>query len=275
MDTNQQSFPAHEVSGESGCRMTMRQTRKQLRRRLPGLTVAEGLLRHPFDAEFGVRTSGLVAGRHLKSGHRNDRHSTAYFGVAPSVFQQMMTRWRMSRPGMSVEDFAFSDVGAGMGRALLLAAEMPFRSVTGVELNPTLARIARRNAALWRASGRARTRMKVVCGDATEFRFPAGHCVLFLFNPFGAAVMRRLVKSVAVQFSNRPEELDLIYVNHEQKGVLEAERGFARLFLGKVRRSAADARADKAILGNQPEGEYAYFHYEECSMWRWVGRREG
>jgi SAM-dependent methyltransferase len=254
--------------------MKSERARAESRRRLPGLTAADGLLRHPFDAAFGVRTSGLVAGRHLKSGHRHDRHATAYFGVAPSVFVELMTRWRRSRPGMGVEEFAFVDVGAGMGRALLLAAEMPFRTAVGVELNPTLARIARRNAAVWRAAGRVQTRTKVVCGDAAEFRFPAGHCVLFLFNPFGAAVMRRLVKSMAAQFSNRQEELDLIYVNHEQEGVLEAERGFARLFLGKVRRSAADARADMAILGNQPEGEYAFFRYEECSMWRWVGRRE-
>lgn len=260
--------------------------RRESRRWLPGLTVAEGLLRHPFDSEFGVRTSGLVAGRHLKSGHRHDRHATAYFGVAPSVFQQLMVRWRRSRPGMGVEEFTFVDAGAGMGRALLLAAEMPFRAVVGVELNPALARIARRNAAAWRvaggtaggvadrAAGRARAPMKVVCGDAAEFRFPVGHCVLFLFNPFGAAVMRRVAKSVAAQFKDRPEELDLLYVNREQEGVLETERGFARLFRGNVRRSGADARADKAILRNQPEGEYAYFRHEECSMWRWMGRRQ-
>ncbi|HEV2213914.1 MAG TPA: class I SAM-dependent methyltransferase, partial [Terracidiphilus sp.] len=128
---------------------------------MPGLTAADGLLRHPFDAAFGVRTSGLVAGRHLKSGHRHDRHATAYFAVAPSVFRQLMERWRRSRPGTRVEEFAFVDAGAGMGRALLLAAETPFRSVTGVELNPTLARIARRNAAAWRKAGRTKTAVKV------------------------------------------------------------------------------------------------------------------
>ncbi|HEV2215331.1 MAG TPA: hypothetical protein VGR64_08590, partial [Terracidiphilus sp.] len=113
------------------------------------------------------------------------------------------------------------------------------------------------------------------CGDATEFRFPAGKCVLFLFNPFGAAVMRRLAKSVAAQFTGRPEELDLIYVNHEQEGVLEIERGLVRMFRGHVHRSSEDAQADKAILNNQPEGEYAYARFEECSIWRWMGRPEG
>src|ERR1039458_6074650 len=101
------------------------------RRRLPGLKVGDGYTRHPFDEEFGVRTSGLVAGRHLKSGHRHDRHATAYFAVAPSVFQALVRRWRKSRPAGAIEDYTFIDVGAGMGRAVLLAAALPFRQELG------------------------------------------------------------------------------------------------------------------------------------------------
>lgn len=57
------------------------------RKALPRMTVKEGLTTHPFDVENGVRTSGLIPGRFLKTGHAHDRHSTAYFGVAPSVFR--------------------------------------------------------------------------------------------------------------------------------------------------------------------------------------------
>ena len=55
----------------------------------------------------------------------------------------------------------------------------------GVELNPTLARIARRNLALWRSAGRALAPMRIQCRDAAHFRFPPGRCLAFLFNPFG------------------------------------------------------------------------------------------
>ena len=167
------------------------------RRRLPGLKVGEGFTAHPFDEEFGVRTSGLVAGRHLKSGHLHDRHATAYYGVAPSVFHALMRRWQRSRPGWALEEVSFIDVGAGMGRAVLLAAELPFRQVVGVELNPTLVRIARRNLALWRIVRRAQAPMRMVCRDAAEFRLPEGPCLAFLFNPFGAPVMRRMLAAGA------------------------------------------------------------------------------
>ena len=163
-------------------------------------------MRHPFDLEFGTRTSGLIAGRHLKSGHRNDRNSTAYFAVAPSVMQGLVVRWRRSRPIAPIDEFTFVDLGAGMGRAMLLASQYPFRSVVGVELNPTLARIARKNAAQWRMAGRALAPMRVVCRDAVEFAFPKGPCVAFLFNPFNAQVMRRLLDTLAKRFAARPEK---------------------------------------------------------------------
>jgi SAM-dependent methyltransferase len=178
------------------------------RRLLPGLRVGEGFTRHPFDEEFGVRTSGLVAGRHLKSGHRHDRHATAYYGVAPSVFQAMVKRWQRSRPGWSMKEVSFIDVGAGMGRAMLLAAELPFRQVVGVELNPKLTRIAKINLTIWRASGRAQAPMRVVCADAVEFPLPAGPCLAFLFNPFGATVMRGLLKSWSKTLAERAGNSD-------------------------------------------------------------------
>jgi hypothetical protein len=190
-----------------------------------------------------------------------------------------------------LEEVSFIDVGAGMGRA-----KLPFRQVVGVELNPTLARIARRNLALWRAAARARAQMRLICGDAVEFPLPEGPCLAFMFNPFGAPVMRRLLadwsKALAGQMGfedSHPSrkntnaasvghpaaQLDILYVNNEQERVLERQAGFARLFLGQVRRSRADAIADHRILANQPDGEYASANYEDCSIWRWVGKVQG
>src|SRR5690349_9205196 len=85
-------------------------------RRLKGLTKADGWMEHPFDAANKVKTSGLVAGRHLKTGHKHDRHATAYYGVAPSVFRSLVQRWRRMGPTAPLKETAFVDVGAGMGR---------------------------------------------------------------------------------------------------------------------------------------------------------------
>lgn len=255
------------------------ETGETKRRLLPGLKVADGFTKHPFDVIFGLRTSGLIPGRHLKSGHPHDRHATAYFGVAPSVFRELLGRWRQSRPASPIEQTTFIDLGAGMGRAMLIAALQPFRAVVGVELNPDLVRLARRNMTRWRKIANPQAPMRLMCGDAADYVFPDGPCAVFLFNPFGATVMRRLLKGMARSFATRSGELEILYVNNEQESVLEAQPGFVRLFHGQVKRSRRDAKADSQIMANQPEGEYASADYEDCSIWRWVGKpattREG
>lgn len=235
------------------------------------MTAEEGFTLHPFDLENGVHTSGLIPGRFLKTGHAHDRHSTAYFGVAPSVFHALLKRWQQTRPIARIEQFTFLDLGAGMGRAILLAAEYPFHKVIGVELNPILARIARRNLSRWRMAGRVRSPAIITCGDAVSARRPKGPCLVFLFNPFGESVMRRLLKRLAADFADRPGQLDLLYVNNEQDRAIGLQSGFARLFFGQVRRSRKDAIADHRIMANQPDGEYQASIDEDCSIWRWLG----
>ena len=247
------------------------EAKKPKPRLLPGLAAKDGLIRHPFDLEFGVRTSGLVAGRHLGAGHRHDRHVTAYYAVAPSVFQGILARWRRCRPLAPIDAYTFIDLGAGMGRAMLLAAAYPFRAVVGVELHPTLARIARGNLALWRAAGRTRVPMRIFCRDAVEFPLPAGPCVAFLFNPFGAPVLRRLLRAWSRTLAEREGQLDILYVNNEQETVLKREPRFECLFHGQIRRSHADAVTDSTILKRQPGVEYAAPVWEDCSIYRWVG----
>ena len=152
---------------------------------------------------------------------------------------------------------------------MLLASEFPFRKVQGIELNPVLAGIARKNIRKWQTAGCAIAPMQILCGDVLESRFPQGPCLAFLFNPFGELVMRRLLKVLARAFADRPGELDLLYVNNEQEGVIEVQSGFTRLYLGQLRRSRSDAIADHKIMANQPDGEYAASNYEDCSIWRW------
>lgn len=243
------------------------------KRRLPGLTKKDGYMRHPFDVAHGVETSGLVHGRDLKTGHRHDKHSTAYYGIAPSVLTQLCARWRALPLKWHPMDYSFIDLGCGMGRAMLLAAEMPFREVIGVELHPELAAQAQKNVEIWEKSGRARCPMKVVCGDVAEFSFPPEPCVAYLFNPFRETVLKALLKHIAAEFAGRSGEIDLLYANDEMASVIDEHGGFARLWTGLVPLSAEDEAADRAILENQPDGEYAWSTEEPSSIYRWIGKR--
>ena len=159
-----------------------------------------------------------------------------------------------------------------MGRAMLLAAEFPFRAVVGVELNPTLARIGREEYGAVAGGGtgaRADANDVPGCGRSST---AGGPCVVFLFNPFGAPVMRRLLTAWSGALPDAQGQLDILYVNNEQERVLERQAGFAGCSPDEVRRSRADAIADHRILANQPDGEYAVTNWEDCSIYRWVGK---
>ena len=254
------------------------------RRKLPGLRKDEGYTVHPFDETYGVRTSGLIAGRHLGAGHAHDKQITAYFGVAPSVFKRLIAIWR--REGARADfknplsEYTFIDVGAGMGRGMLLAAEMGFSNVWGVELNPVLAGIARKNLRRWKVDGRLQDgqRMKLIEGDATEMKLPAGPVLLFLFNPFEARLMKMFLESVEAQRVGNAAPLnsnpvELLYVNHEQDVTIERRKVWTRFFKGDVARTKSDAIADHKIMAAQPDGEYTSANHEECSGWRMQGLR--
>jgi predicted RNA methylase len=241
------------------------------RKRLRGLTVKDGFMLHPFDLTYQVQTSGLIAGRDLAAHHPHDRHNTAYYGIAPSIFRRLIARWRETSPTQRIGSTTFIDFGAGMGRAMLLASRIPFREVIGVELHSQLVRTAQRNIDHWQSLGLARSSMRVLEVDATTFAFPENPCVAYLFNPFGAPVLRQLLRSMAQSFAARPGQLDVLYVNHEHEAVMKRTAGFRQLWSGSIAMSRADAAADSRIIHNQPEGEYASSGDEACSIYRWIG----
>jgi hypothetical protein len=244
------------------------------KRLLPGLRVREGFLRHPFDLRYSVQTSGLVLGKHLVTGHRNDRHTTAYYGIAPSIVEQLCDLWLRAKPPAPIEEYTFVDLGAGMGRAMLVASRLPFREVVGVELHPDLVSIAQKNIAKWNAAGRTSCPMRVVRADVTEFEFPAGPCVAFLFNPFREAVMTLLLRRIELGFAGRPRQLDLLYANDECYDAIADRPPWKLLWRGLAPLSAEDIAADKAILNHQPNGEYAWSTEEPCSIFRFAGAEQ-
>jgi SAM-dependent methyltransferase len=199
---------------------------------------------HPFDLEHGVDTSGLIGGGDLGVGHVHDVYITGYVGVSPSRFDRTIRRWTLTPPLERVENYSFVDLGCGKGRAVLLASELQFREVIGVELNADLARIAEANVEIWKAAGRALCPVRIVCGDATEFTLPPGPSLVYLANPFGAPVMSRLLKSLKAQVVAQNQTLDVIYQNPEQERVFVQDPDFVLLWSEMIFMSKLDEEVD-------------------------------
>lgn len=224
---------------------------------------------HPFDREHGTETGSLVPGFELATGHDSDRFITAYHGTAPSLFRKLIARWRYDHARHPMEKTAFIDIGAGKGRVMMLAGEYPFRRVLGVELHPGLAARARENIDAWKGVHPDTSPMAMYEQDVLRMRMPAGPCLFFLFNPFGAYMMDMFLERVRHEFADRRDECDLLYVNDEQNDVIEdAHPQFEQLWRGRIHLSRADAQADRETIKHDADGMYVTTGYEDCSIWR-------
>jgi SAM-dependent methyltransferase len=231
---------------------------------------------HPFDLAHNLDTSGLVPAGNLLTGHPNDAFVTAYYGVAPSILRTLIHHWRETIPPHPIHSYTFLDIGAGKGRAMLVASELPFHKIIGIELNPTMADIAERNLSLWREAHAADPTapplapIQLYEQDALTFDFPRTPTLAFLFHPFEAPVLKLLLRRIETQFARRRNTLDILYVNAECRAVLDQHPAFTRLFLGPVAMSPEDHAADLAAIAEQQE--YGSTGDEECAIYRYTGR---
>jgi SAM-dependent methyltransferase len=227
---------------------------------------------HPFDVAHGTETSGLISGKVIARGTSTAAEDlTAYYGIAPSILRALLDLWlRELHPTASIDRTVFLDVGAGKGRALLLASEYPFLRVEGIELNSTLASIARNNIDLWTDSQQSTilAPLELHEADATRAPLPAEPTLAHLFHPFEDRLLRRFLRHVEQDLTANPRPFDLFYVNAEHDSLIDRHPAFTRIWLGHIPMSPEDHVADLAAIAQQKE--YGSTGDELCAVYRFT-----
>ncbi|MBU2669899.1 class I SAM-dependent methyltransferase [Actinoplanes bogorensis] len=141
--------------------------------------------------------------------------AVGYAPIPVHHFRQLLRALPLGDP----REFALIDLGCGKGRTLVLAADHGFASVVGVELDARLAHIARANTVAVPAAS-------VITGDATDYAFPPGPVVVFLFNPFGAATLTAVVTNLEISLKETPRRLIVAYFNPVHRDVLDDSPAF-------------------------------------------------
>jgi SAM-dependent methyltransferase len=201
---------------------------------------------HPFDQKFGTDTGGYLGPEDLVKGRVNDALNHGYSAIAPSVFHEACRRWRKTLPAISgrVEAYSFVDAGAGKGRALVLAAGLPFRKIIGVELSEELSRAAQKNVARWSRATRSKAKIRVVQGDAANFRWPRTPLLVYLYNPFACSLVAQMAETLAAAAASGSGLVDLLYVNPTCADTLTDQGLFVRLWTARIPMDEADQKAD-------------------------------
>jgi SAM-dependent methyltransferase len=176
-----------------------------------------------FDAMHGVVTEALIfLGELDPETIGNAMEDATHYEPTPlAQFDEMLDA--LSIPHAQ---YTFVDIGAGMGRVILLASVKPFKQVVGVEVSGALCETARDNVVRWRRRHpdlRCKD-VRVVCKDASAFHFPPGNLVFYLYNPFGETTLRVLVERIAKECTARAL---IMYHTPVHRAILDESENFS------------------------------------------------
>ena len=162
-----------------------------------------GLQQRIFDLLLGVSTRGIIAstgdGMFYAGGYNCPYQDCQWLSVRRAL--------KDLDPGTSD---VFVDLGSGKGKALLIAGQLPYRRVVGVEMNKELSCCAEQNI------NRARSRLRageVECltANVLEWSIPDDSSVIFMFNPFVGQTFSTVVSRIIESYDRNPRSLHIIY----------------------------------------------------------------
>jgi SAM-dependent methyltransferase len=197
--------------------------------------MAEG---REFDRRYRIETTREVHPFWFRTESANRTHAYRYSPISPSS-----VRTTLKSLPIRYEEFTFVDFGSGKGRALFVASEFPFRAIVGIEFAADLHDKACGNLRTYRNPEQKCRAIHPLCLDATDYSFPSGQLVLYLYSPFGEPVLARVVENLRQSFEREPRDVVILYVNPrevrplDEADFLEAvSRGFTTVYRTKTGR---------------------------------------
>jgi SAM-dependent methyltransferase len=198
------------------------------------------LLKRPrddFDRKYGVSTSGNVEPSDTEIPNVTALDNAITYEPTQEAVMRHILRYVATH--FNPAALTFVDLGCGKGRALLMAAELPFIEVVGVEISASHCRMAERNAAaagapatLKRVRARLPKRTNIVVrqADATQFEFPRTDLLVYLFNPFRGPVFRSVLDRLAAFQASTQRSVHVILCSPRCEGLLESHPAFDKQY---------------------------------------------
>jgi len=148
--------------------------------------------------------------QYVTPGWNGDYSSSASWKF-PERLKRLNLDWRL---------YTYVDLGAGKGKTLFLAAQLPFIKVIGVELSHKLVTIARKNIQTQRNFNLKCKDIDVVEADATAYEFPSTPLVIYCFNSFPEPIMRLVLENLRQSLQENPREIYMIYTHPALESVI-------------------------------------------------------
>jgi SAM-dependent methyltransferase len=170
-----------------------------------------------FDLQYGTETMRWVWREDLGI---NSEHAAHYRATKARSWRKLMSKLDLPR------DCVFVDLGCGKGRVLLLAAQLGFEKVLGVEFSPRLCAIARGNVKIFTRRARTNACIDVIESDVARYDIKPEQCIFFAYNPFDEVVMERFVANLRDSLKRFPRKVWLLYNTPIHAVVIERSKLF-------------------------------------------------
>ena len=165
-----------------------------------------------YDSAHSIETAGVIETPDLVVVGGHKERGIRYEPTRARPFRRQMRALGISCDGV------FVDIGSGKGRVLVMAAEYGFNDIVGVDYAGSLCAVARENFARVHQD---KTLLIHHC-DAADYEFAEGETVVYLYNPFDAVVMEKMMKRLNASLRKNPRKAWVIYHHPLWKSVIEA-----------------------------------------------------
>jgi predicted RNA methylase len=182
-----------------------------------------------FDGRRGTNTSGMVMPWELKDQSNAPTDGNPYASLTSARIRELL-----DVAAIVVGETVLVDLGSGKGRVLLVAQELGFKRIVGVEWSGELHAIAQENVAIASTGRTPGDRFELLRMDAAEYAFPSDPLVVFLFNPFGAATKARVVANLERTLAEFPRRIFVIYANPLHADLFQRSAAFRTIVASRA-----------------------------------------
>jgi len=155
------------------------------------------------------RIKGIIAHEFVDSKNvtklNSSKFANFYQPVRSIPFRKLFREMKFTADGN------FVDIGAGTGKALILAKEQGFEKVKGIELVPYLVELAQENKKKFNFSD---IEFECICEDALNYKFEKEDQFFFLNDPFSDEVYQPFMSHLVDHFLNTNKKIVVVYKNN-------------------------------------------------------------
>jgi len=182
-----------------------------------------------FDKKYGVMTSGVTESS--EAGIADETARSLAVGYVPTrelVIRHILTN---TTQGLDLGQYSFIDLGCGKGRTLIVAAQLPFKEVIGVELSPLHCEVAETNIKRYLSDVRNPVlcrNVRVSCVNAADFEFPDTNLLIYMYRPFVGPIFKNVADNMRRFQAETGRRVLIAYSCPVEELMLEAYFGFVK-----------------------------------------------